>query len=116
MDTPESKGNQGALAKQKAVPADSTVENSLADFFDKMSKSLERIGNSYPRPPEVGDSKRFEVYSQAYQGFAQNNISKKEGFLLEVKIDQKAYDEFLKKLIEERKNNPAKWGNGPMFG
>ena len=95
------KGNQSTQL-QHAVQTGSDAEKSLADFFKKLSETLDQLKNAYPKPEDPKLAKRFEVYSQAYQGFAQNNVSKSEGFSLKVKTDPR-YDKENKKLIKRKR-------------
>lgn len=98
----ETTGGQSTLPGKKGSQSESAAEKSLAEFFNKMSQTLERIGSTHPKPPEGGDSKRFEIYSQAYQGFAQNNVSKTEGFSIDIKTDPK-YDALTRELIKKKR-------------
>ena len=81
-----------------------TVEKSIADFFDKLAEKLGQT-NAAPKP-NTGDDKRFQVYSDAFQGFAQNNVSKSEGFSIGVKA-HKDYAAITEQLVTEFKKKAA---------
>jgi len=95
------KGNQSTQLQQ-AVQTGSDAEKSFADFFKKLGETLDQLKNAYPKPEDPKLAKRFEVYSQAYQGFAQNNVSKSEGFSIKVKTDPQ-YDALTRKLINRKR-------------
>src|SRR5688500_7415302 len=103
------KGNQSTQLQQ-AVQTGSEAEKSFADFFKKLGETLDQLKNAYPKPEDPKLAKRFEVYSQAYQGFAQNNVSKSEGFSIKVKIDPK-YDQLTRKLIQRKRTQDEECGN-----
>ena len=95
------KGNP-TTALPRTAQSGSDAEKSLADFFKKLSETLDQMKNAFPKPDDPKLAKKFEVYSQAYQGFAQNNVSKSEGFSIKVKTDPK-YDQLTKKLIKRKR-------------
>src|SRR5690242_11834036 len=97
----DSKPGQIALPESPGQQA-SSAEKSFADFFDKMSGLLAQLQNVGRKPTDTDDGKRFEFYSQAYQGFAQNNVSKKESFTIENKLPDR-YKEKAEELIKEKR-------------
>ena len=78
------------------------VQSSIASFFNKLTETIDQLGKNSSRVEDLVLDKRFEFYSQAYQGFAQNNVSKPEGFSLKVNVDQN-YNNFLKGALEKEK-------------
>ena len=101
-------GKQGTW--KKGANSETMAEQSLAVFFTKLSQTLDQIQNPYIKPPDIPDNKKFDLYSQAYRGFAQNNISKTEGFSIEIKSDPK-YDELTKRLIRKKREKDASRSN-----
>ena len=95
------KGNQSTQIQQ-AAQSGSDAEKSFADFFKKLGDTLDQLKNAYPKPEDPKLAKKFEFYSQAYQGFAQNNVSKAEGFTIKVKTDPK-YDALTRRLINRKR-------------
>jgi hypothetical protein len=102
MDANENNGNPVTI--QEPVRAETQVyaEKSFADFFNKLSLAIDQLRNG-PSKADAQQAKRFESYSQAFAGFAQNNVSKPEGFSIGVKTD-KAYDDLTKKLIKQKRD------------
>jgi hypothetical protein len=82
------------------------IESSIAAFFNKLTEKIEQLGNSSTKVGNLIPDKKFDFYSQAYQGFAQNNISKPEGFSLNVKVDPN-YNSFLEEMVEKEKQKKS---------
>lgn len=78
------------------------IESSIAAFFNKLTEKIEQLGKSSSHAENLLPDKKFEFYSKAYQGFAQNNVSKPEGFSLKVNVDPN-YNNFLKALLERER-------------
>jgi predicted ribosome quality control (RQC) complex YloA/Tae2 family protein len=106
---------QKAEAAAKPSQIDTAVNKALTDLLLEVKDVVASFRNSnFSRHDTVPD-KRFDIYSKAFQGFAQNNVSKKEGFALEVKVDP-SYNDRLQKLIEERKKQEQNIGLTSTFG
>lgn len=85
------------ITGSKIIEVRPVINNNIdvAALAEAMAESF-RTGH---RPPEITD-KRFEIFSQAFQGFAQNNVSKKEGFSLGVTLSPE-YANALKELVKK---------------
>ena len=101
MGNTENKGQQLSQS-EKTMRGETNAERSFAEFFNKLSETLELLKNSQPRPEDPKLAKRFEVYSQAFSGFAQKNVSKAEGFAINVKTDAN-YDMLTRRLVNRKR-------------
>ncbi len=102
MGNTVTKENKVTQTEQNLLQDESQVQSSIAKFFNKLTETIEQVGKSSSRVEDLVLDKKFEFYSQAYQGFAQNNVSKPEGFSLKVNVDQN-YNNFLKGALEKEK-------------
>ncbi len=102
MGNTVTKENKVTQTEQNLLQDESQVQSSIAKFFNKLTETIEQVGKSSSRVEDLVIDKKFEFYSQAYQGFAQNNVSKPEGFSLKVNVDQN-YNNFLKGALEKEK-------------
>jgi hypothetical protein len=116
MAASESKASQNVpLPEPKGLQTDHNTEKALTDFFTKLSETLDKFKNENAKPELSLPDKKFEAYSQAYQGFAQNNVSKSEGFTVTVDTNPK-YDELTRKLIKEKRESDQCGQNNPTQG
>ena len=73
MDANENNGNP--VTMQEPVKVETAyAEKSFADFFSKLAQAIDQL-RSGPSKADAQQAKRFESYSQAFAGFAQNNVS-----------------------------------------
>jgi hypothetical protein len=115
--------NQEAIAQnpdmsqvdQKAEDLNKIIEKQITPYADLLKEllreqredslkrekalleTLERIV-SQNKPNEPKKEEEFKNYTNAYHNFAQSNVSKKEGFVTEVKVD-KNYQKKLNELL-----------------
>ena len=119
MDTKGNKENPGGGAdiskfEHQSSRQESNPQKSIIQFSDDSVKSLANQILSAAGRPQNGfteadnqQAKRFEIYSQAFAGFAQNNVSKSEGFAIGVAFKsqktKEEYDKLTEELIKEKK-------------
>ncbi len=83
MNPEKTSGEKNLLALEKE---ETYIDNEFAAAFAKCSHIFKQLIKNVEKNSDMGKSKRFESYSRAYQGFAQNNVSKPEGFSLKIKV------------------------------
>jgi hypothetical protein len=70
------------------------------DLVELVNKLIQKVDTTPPKP-EVSNSNDFSSYSRAYQNFAQNNVSKREGFELGVTVNDQYYEK-LSELLKSQ--------------
>jgi len=94
----ENKGNQGAQAEKHLQAESHAVERSISEFFTNLSKTFDQFRNTHPGKEDIKIDNPLSNYSDAFSGFAQNNVSKSEGFSIRVPVNA-AYEEFVRKAV-----------------
>lgn len=87
---------------------ESQVASSITDFFTQLTAKVGAISTPGPNPsPSPATAQKFQNYSAALQGLAQNNVSKSEGFSVEVKVsDLAAYHKKVEEILKRKQNRP----------
>jgi len=95
------------IPQQKKADTGFQAEKSITDFFNRVSKMFDEVRNPGLKPEAQKEDNQFKIYSQAFQGFAQNNVSKSEGFSISVKVS-KEYDALIRQLTNELKKKDTR--------
>jgi hypothetical protein len=84
-------------------------------FFSKLMQTLEKVNVNAVKPQTSQVDINYETYSQAYQGFAQNNVSKIEGFSVDVQSND-AYQKLINELILKKQQSDQSCQNQQVSG
>ncbi len=101
--------HSGQESERQRQGAQVQISNdAMKSLADQLSALIGRTPNG-SHEVDAQQAKRFEIYSQAFAGFAQNNVSKSEGFIIGVDFQntktKEDYVKLTKELIEKKKQS-----------